>query len=190
MICGMALDLQQSLGKFPCAVCRTGVTRNNITTFVFLRQMGKFIWGPISRWILETMEWPASASSTMAASTGCTRNAVGSSAWQRTLITDYMVPGNCMLFGRRPQREVHVRPDKLEVVASFSYLGDMLSAGDGCELSVTTCVIITWKKLLPVHSSCDLSFKTRGQAFSSCVWGALINASETWPLTKPNLQRL
>ena len=28
----------------------------------------------------------------------------------------------------RPQKEVQVRPDKLEVVASFCYLGDMLSA--------------------------------------------------------------
>ena len=39
----------------------------------------------------------------------------------------------------RPQKEVQVGPDKLGVVASFYYLGDMLStAGDG-ELSTTTC---------------------------------------------------
>ena len=37
----------------------------------------------------------------------------------------------------RPQREVQVRPDKLEVVASFCYLGDMLAAAGGCELSTT-----------------------------------------------------
>ena len=34
------------------------------------------------------LEWVATASSAMAASTGCTRNAVGSSAWQRTKITN------------------------------------------------------------------------------------------------------
>ena len=54
----------------------------------------------------------------------------------------------------RPQREV--RPDKLEVVASFCYLGDMLSAASGCELSTTTHVKTAWKKfkeLLPVLSS-------------------------------------
>ena len=34
------------------------------------------------------LEWAATASSAMAANTGCTRNAVGSSAWQRTLTTD------------------------------------------------------------------------------------------------------
>ena len=30
MICGMGLDLLQSSGKFPCAVCRTGVGSNSI----------------------------------------------------------------------------------------------------------------------------------------------------------------
>ena len=34
------------------------------------------------------LEWAATASSATAASTGCTRNAVGSSAWQRILTTD------------------------------------------------------------------------------------------------------
>ena len=34
------------------------------------------------------LEWAATASSAMAASTGCTRNAVGSSAWKITLTTD------------------------------------------------------------------------------------------------------
>ena len=93
----------------------------------------------------------------------------------------------------RPQREVHVRPDKLEVVASFYYLGDMVSAAGGCELSTTTCVKTAWKKfkeLLPVLSSCHLSFKTHGHVYSSCVRSAMLHASKTWSLTKPNLQRL
>ena len=53
--------------------------------------------------------------------------------------------------------------------------------------------ILTWKKfkdLLPVLSSHHLSFKTRGRVSSSCVRSAMLHASETWPLTKPNLQRL
>ena len=40
----------------------------------------------------------------------------------------------------RPQSEVQVGPDKLEVVASFCYLGDLLSASGGCEITVTTHV--------------------------------------------------
>ena len=69
----------------------------------------------------------------------------------------------------------------------------MLSAAGGCELSTTTRVKTAWKKfkdLLPVLSSCHLSFKTRGCVYSSCVRSAMLHASETWPLTKPNLQHL
>ena len=50
-----------------------------------------------------------------------------------------------------------------------------------------------WKKfieLISVLSSCHLSFKTRGRVYSSCVGSAMLHASETWPLTKPSLQRL
>ena len=50
-----------------------------------------------------------------------------------------------------------------------------------------------WKKfkeLLPVLSSRHLSFKTCGRVYSSYVRSAMLHASETWPLTKPNLQLL
>ena len=80
----------------------------------------------------------------------------------------------------RPQKEVQVGPDKLEVVASFCYLGDMLSAAGGCELSTTTRVKTAWKKfkdLLPVLFSRHLSFKTRGHVYSSCVGSAMLHAS-------------
>ena len=72
--------------------------------------------------------------------------------------------------------------EKLDVVASFCYLGDMLSAAGGCELSTTTHVKTAWKKfkdLLPVLSSRHLSFKTRGRVYSSCVRSAMLHASET-----------
>ena len=92
----------------------------------------------------------------------------------------------------RPQNEVQVGPDKLEVVASFCYLGDMLSAGGGCEIAVTTRVKKAWKKfreLLPVLTSHHLSYKTCSLVYSSCAWSAMLHASETWPLAKTNLQR-
>ena len=69
----------------------------------------------------------------------------------------------------------------------------MLSAAGGCELSTITRVKTAWKKfkdLLPVLSSCHLSFKTHGHVYSSCVRSTMLHASETWQLTKPNLQRL
>ena len=55
--------------------------------------------------------------------------------------------GNARPIDGRPQSEVQVGPDKLEVVASFFYLGDMLSAGGGCEMAVTTRVKTAWKNL-------------------------------------------
>ena len=79
----------------------------------------------------------------------------------------------------RPQKEVQVGPDKLEVVASFCYPGDMHSAAGGCELSTTTHVKTAWKKfkdLLPVLSSRHLSFKTRGHVYSSGVRSAMLHA--------------
>ena len=103
-----------------------------------------------------------------------------------------MLSLNCPLDGR-PQKEVQVGPNKLEVVASFCYLGDMLSAAGGCELSTTTHVKTAWKKfkdLLPVLSSRHLPFKTCGPVYSSSVRSAMLHASKTWPLTKPNLQHL
>ena len=54
--------------------------------------------------------------------------------------------GNARPIDGRPQNEVKIRPDKLEVVASFCYLGDMLSAGEGCEIAFTTRVKTAWKK--------------------------------------------
>ena len=90
--------------------------------------------------------------------------------------------GNARPIDGRPQSEVQVGPDKLEVVASFCYLGDMLSAGGGCEITVTTRVKIAWKKfreLLPVLTSSHLSNKTRGHVYSSCVQSAMLHASET-----------
>ena len=67
----------------------------------------------------------------------------------------------------------------------------MLSAGEGCAITVTSRVKTAWKKfreLLPVLTSRHLSYKTHGHVYSSCVLSAMLLASETWPLTKTNLQ--
>ena len=162
MICGMGLDLLQSSGEFPCAVCRTGVGSNSIFCNGCKHWVHKRCSG------LKRLKKDPDYR--------CTR-----------------CQGTARPLDGRPQKEVQVGPDKLEVVASFCYLGDMLSAAGGCELSTTTRVKTSWKKfkdLLPVLSSRHLSFKTRGHVYSSCVRSTMLHASETWPLTKPNLQRL
>ena len=45
-------------------------------------------------------------------------------------------------------------------------------------------------ELLPVLTTRNLSYKTHGHVYSSCVRSAMPKASETWPLTKTNLQCL
>ena len=54
-------------------------------------------------------------------------------------------------------------------------------------------VKIEWKKfkeLLTVLSTCHIPCKTRGCVFCSCFRNAMLHASETWSLTKPDLQHL
>ena len=159
MICGTGLDLLQSWGQYPCAVCRTGVGNNSIYC------------------------------------NGCKLSVHKKCSGLQRLAPnpDYRC-ARCMENARpidgRPQNEVQVRPDKLEVVSSFCYLSDMLPPVGGYEIVVTTCVKTAWKKfreLLPVLTSRHLSYKTRGHLYSSCVLSIILNASETWPLTKTNL---
>ena len=106
MICGTGLDLLQSSGEFPCAVCGTGVGSNSNGCKHWVhkkcRRLKRLKKDPDYR---------------------CT--------WCQ---------GTTRPLDGRPQKEVQVGPDKLEVVASFCYLGDMLSAAGGCELSTTTRV--------------------------------------------------
>ena len=159
MICSTGLDLLQSSGEFPCAVCHTGKGSNSI----FCNGCKHWVHKKCSG--LKRLKQDPDYR--------CTR-----------------CQGTARPLDGRPQKEVQVGPDKLEVVASFCYLGDMLLAAGGCELSTTTCVKTAWKKfkdLLSVLSSRHLSFKTRGCVYSSCVGSAMLHASET---TKPNLQCL
>ena len=106
---------------------------------------------------------------------------------------DYRCTGNCTPIGRQTIEGSPSRTWQAGGGSFLFYLGEMFSAAGGCELSTTTRVKTAWKKfkkLLPVLSSRHLSFRTRERLYSSCVWSAMLHASETWPLTKRNLQRL
>ena len=105
----------------------------------------------------------------------------------------YMVPENCTPLGRQTSGGSPSWTWQVGGGSFLFYLGDMLSAPGGCELSTATRVKTAWKKfkeLVPVFSSHHLSFKTRGHIYSSYVRSAMLQASETWALTKPNLRRL
>ena len=93
----------------------------------------------------------------------------------------------------RPIDKVLVDDVNMDVVSSFCYLGDMLCAGGGCELAISTRCSVGWgkfKKLLPILTSKHISLKTRGKLFSACVRSAMLHGSETWAPSVSNLQRL
>ena len=61
-------------------------------------------------------------------------------------------------------KEVMIGDEKLEVVPEFCYLGDMLSAGGGCELASIARCKCAWAKfcqLLPLLTNLHLSLLTR-----------------------------
>ena len=85
------------------------------------------------------------------------------------------------VMGEKPVSEVEVGNKKLEVVPEFCYLGDMLSAGGGCELAAITRCKCAWgkfRKLLPLLTNRHLPLLTRGKVYSSCVRSVMLHAAE------------
>ena len=93
--------------------------------------------------------------------------------------------GNARPIDSRPQSEVQVGPYMLEVVASFCYLGDMLSPVGGCKNSL--------KEVQGATTSSHIQpplLQDPWPCIHSCVQSAMLYANETWPLTMTNLQHL
>ena len=159
MISGMSLDLLQSSGEFPCAVCCTGVGSNSIFCNDCKPRVHKKCSG------LKRL----------------------------TKDPDYRCT-TCPLDGR-PKREVQVGPQ----------------AGGGSFLLLPRRHALSRPWLWTFnHNTCENWLEeVQGAVISSlfppplfqdtwpcvtvnssCVQSAMLNASEHWPLTKPNLQRL
>ena len=149
MICGEGLGVLETSGRFPCAVCYTGVGSNSIFC------------------------------------SGCKRWVHKKCSGLKKLVEDPNFKcARCLGHARpvdgRQQKSVQVGEDELEVVAWFCYLGDALSAGGGCDLATSFLN----------SSSRHLSFKTRGHSYATYVRSVMLHGSETWALTKVDLQRL
>lgn len=163
MISGVGLDLLQDSGKFPCSICRTGVGPNSIQCSQCKMWVHKKCSGVVGR---------------LAADPGyvCLR---------------------CQDLARsidgRPVTHVDIDGTSLDVEANFCYLGDMMSAGGGCERAIAARCCVAWgkfRKLLPILTSRHLSFKIRGNVFSVCVRSAMLHGSETWAPSASDVQRL
>ena len=100
--------------------------------------------------------------------------------------------GRC-LGKARTVKEVKVNDEKLEAVPEFCYLGDMLSAGGGCELAAVTRCKCAWGKfrqLLPLLTNRNVPLVTRGRVYSTCVRSVMLHAAETGAMTAATLNRL
>ena len=79
------------------------------------------------------------------------------------------------------------------MVNQFCYLGDMISAGGGTEVSTIACVRSGWKSfrvLLPLLASRVISLKTKGRLYAACVRSVMVYGSETWPLKVEDMTRI
>ena len=165
MASGIGLDILQNSGKFPCAVCHTGVGRSSI-------------------WCSKCNLWvhykKCSGLKTLAddMSYECPR-------WHGE-------PGVRPIDGR-PFKEVEVGDYVLEVVDRFCYLGDMLSAGCGCMAAATArcrCASSKFRENLPLLTSKLVPFDLRGLLSSCIVRSSILHGTETWPMTSDALHRL
>ena len=163
MVSGPGLDVLQKSGKDPCAVCLSGTGNNSI------------LCSGCSLWVHKRCS-------------GTTGKLVPDPNFKckRCLGVARPVDG-------RPINEVLVGDDKLEVVASFCYLGDTLSAGGSCDLATIKRCRVAWGKfneLLPILTSRRIPLPSRGRVYNTCVRSAMLHASETWTLTASSLHRL
>ena len=142
-MCQEALDLERSIGgeRTESKMLESWRSLSAVGAWTSCRIQASFNAPSVA------LEWASTASSAKAASTGCTRNAVGSSASQRTLITDVVGASELLApwtAGHRGKSQVQTW--QAEDCSFFCYLGDMLSTAGGCELSTTTRVKTAWKK--------------------------------------------
>ncbi len=78
--------------------------------------------------------------------------------------------GEAMPICAKPLEIVAIGEEFLDVVDTFCYLGDMISAGGGAEESSIARIRSGWKKfreLLPVLTSRNFSLCTKGKVFNS-----------------------
>ena len=157
---GINLDVLKKSGKYPCGVCQSGVGSSNA---IFC--------GGCKHWVhkkCSSIKGPLRPDPEFR----CAR-----------------CLGTARAIDEREVSEVEVGNEKLEVVPGFCYLGDMLSAGGGCDHTLQMCMgqVPTIASLL---TNRHLPLLTRGKVYSSCVRSVMLHAAETWAMKVDTLNRL
>ena len=157
-------DLLKKSGKYPCGVCQSGVGSSNA---IFCGGCKCWVHKKCSGIKGPLRSYPEFR---------CAR-----------------LFGTARAIDEREVSEAEVGNEKLEVVPEFCYLGDMLSAGCGCELAAITrckCARGKFRQLLPLLTNRHLPLLTRGKVYSSCVRSVMLHAAETWAMKVDTLNRL
>ncbi|XP_006819864.1 uncharacterized protein LOC102808533, partial [Saccoglossus kowalevskii] len=80
--------------------------------------------------------------------------------------------------------------DEVETVKEFTYLGDKVSVGGGCEAAVTARARFAWVKFRECGELLygkRFPLEMKGIVYKSCVRSALLYGSETWCLSENEL---
>ena len=162
MISGLGLDVLKDSGKYPCAVCRSGVGANSIEC------------SHCKLWVHKKC---SGISGSLTADPGytCPR-----------------CRGDARPIDGRPITVVEVDGTNLDVESSFCYLGDMMCAGGGCERAIAARCCAAWgkfRRILPLLANRHISLKTRGKMYTACVRSTMLHGSETWAPNCSDLQR-
>ena len=163
LISGTGLNVLKKSGKYPCAVCRSGVGNNSIECSQCKMWVHKKCSG-IARPLVADPDYICPRCSGMARP----------------------IDG-------RPVTQVDVNGTMLDVDATFCYLGDMLCAGGGCDSAIVARCCAAWgkfRKLLPILTSKHLPPKVRGKVYTACVRSVMLHGSETWGTNTSDMERL
>ena len=164
MASGVDLDVLQDSGKFPCAVCRTGVGASSMLCVGCKHWVHKKCSG------LKTLVKDPTYQCPRCRGDPSVRPIDG-----------------------RPFKVVQVGECELDNVDRFCYLGDMLSAGGGCMAAATARCRSAWGKFhehVPLLTARALPLKVRGRLLSSNVRSSMLHATETWPMSSEARHKL
>ena len=142
LVSGVGLDVLKNSGKFPCAVCPSGVGANAI------KCTRCKVWVHKKR---------------------CCSIKSNLGRLSAEQVESYVCP-RCQGLARpidgRPVTHVDVDGVQLDVVGEFCYLGDMISAAGGCDAAAAARCCAAWAKFhkkLSILTTRHLSLKIRGK---------------------------
>jgi hypothetical protein len=163
MCCKTRTGQAENSGRWPCAVCKTGVGANSLNC-------------------TGCKHWVHKKCSGLTGSL----NVVG-------FVCSRCVHGRARETAEvRKEMEID-GGGKVECVGKFCYLGDMIGSGGGAEEASRARVRCAWAKfreLSPLLTARGASLKVKGKLYNMYVQCAMMYGSETWAMKVEDIQRL